>query len=154
MERMINVGLLDFFVQKETLSTLQCGGRANRARTLFKFCENVCSKCMIYVYILYSNFIWCYNVCIYIYEFICIQTHYIFCYIVSRFEATHFFLSELILQISKCVLLFVQWLCICYVLKLFLTSYWTSWYGDHISNFCHSFFFCWKMVTVCEVILL
>ena len=30
MERMVNVKLLDFFEQKGTLSTLQCGGRAKR----------------------------------------------------------------------------------------------------------------------------
>ena len=30
MERMVNVRLLDFFDQKGTLSTLQCGGRAKR----------------------------------------------------------------------------------------------------------------------------
>ena len=30
MERMVDVGLLDFFKQKGTLSTLQCGGRTKR----------------------------------------------------------------------------------------------------------------------------
>ena len=30
MEGMVNVGLLDFFDQKGALSTLHCGGRANR----------------------------------------------------------------------------------------------------------------------------
>ena len=30
MERMVNVRLVDFFDQKRTLSTLQCGGRAKR----------------------------------------------------------------------------------------------------------------------------
>ena len=30
MEKMVNVRLLDFFDQKRTLSTLQCGGRAKR----------------------------------------------------------------------------------------------------------------------------
>ena len=30
MERIVNVGLMDYFDQKKTLSTLECGGRAKR----------------------------------------------------------------------------------------------------------------------------